>query len=98
MNRLQPGVGPHHARSDESERRSAARIKTLKISQIVYHHQQCVIDCLILGLSEGGAGLRPADMLNFPNRFQLRFQDGSSYNCDTCWQNGDKLGVQFLGA
>ena len=85
------------AHSDQSERRSAPRSKTLKSGQIVYNHQHCVIDCLVLGLSSGGAALMSADMLNFPNRFQLRLQDGSSYDCETCWCNGEKLGVRFLG-
>ena len=84
------------------ERRSAARTKTLKSGQIVYNNGHCVIDCLVLCLSEAGATLQPtqsgsADILNLPENFQLRFKNEPSCNCEVCWQHGNKLGVRFVG-
>ena len=84
------------------ERRSAARTKTLKSGQIVYNNGHCVIDCLVLCLSEAGAALQPtqsssADILKYPENFQLRFENEPSCNCEVCWQHGNKLGVRFVG-
>ncbi len=84
------------------ERRSAARAKTLKSGQIVYNNGRCVIDCLILSRSEAGAALQPtqsssADLLKYPENFQLRFENEPSRNCEVRWQRGNKLGVRFVG-
>ncbi len=47
-------------------------------------------------MSEGGAVIQPADRLNFPNQFLLRFRFGPTYTCKVCWKKGNKIGIRFV--
>ncbi len=86
------------ARDDDDHRRQHARMRTLKSGQIVYNNANCVADCLILNLSDGGAALQAADFFDFPSNFVLKLHHGESYRCEVCWQHGKKLGVRFQNA
>lgn len=98
--RHQPAAGEKATAGGEEgsvdERRRAPRARIIKSGEIVYDGRKCVMDCLILSLSEGGAAIQPQDMLNFPERFQLRLKFGPTHDCRVCWQHGNKLGVRFL--
>jgi DNA-binding response OmpR family regulator len=85
-------------RDDDDPRRQHARVRTLKSGQIVYNNANCVADCLILNLSDGGAALQAADFIDFPSDFVLKVHHGESYRCEVCWQHGKKLGVRFQNA
>ena len=87
-------VGPRS--DDEESRRQHDRTRTLKSGQIVYDNANCVADCVILNLSEGGAALQAADFFDFPSTFELKVQHGATYRCEVCWQLGKKLGVRFV--
>lgn len=81
---------------DEESRRQQHRKRTLKSGQIVYNNANCIADCLILNLSEGGAALQAADFFDFPSAFVLKVHHGETYRCEVCWQLGKKLGVRFV--
>ena len=84
-------LGPHG-----EERRREPRTRVFKSGEIVYGANQCVVECVVLNLSQGGAAIQPADMLNIPARFTLRIKLEATHDCEVRWQYGNKLGVRFL--
>ena len=101
----EPATGT--ARSDEYERRQQScddddvrrqhsRMRTLKSGQIIYNNANCVADCLILNMSDGGAALQLTDIFDVPTQIVLKEKQGKMYRCEVCWQHGKKLGVRFL--
>jgi DNA-binding response OmpR family regulator len=83
-------------RDDDESRRQQGRMRTLKSGQIIYNHANCVADCLILNLSDGGAALQAADFFDVPTNIVLKVHHGETYRCEVCWQHGQKLGVRFV--
>jgi DNA-binding response OmpR family regulator len=83
-------------RDDNVIRRSDTRVRTLKGGQIIYNNANCIADCLILDMSDGGASLQAADAIDLPIYVTLKVLHGQSYNCEVCWQHGRKLGVRFI--
>ncbi len=79
-----------------ADRRQAPRIRLIKSGLIVYHDNKCVMDCIVLSVSDSGAALQPADTLNLPEHFDLQIKFGARHNCHVCWMHGNKLGVRFL--
>ncbi|MEE9159625.1 MAG: response regulator [Gammaproteobacteria bacterium] len=86
---LQPG-------KSASERRSDSRSAMIKSGQIVYRAATCVMDCVILNLSDEGAALQPEDPHRLPATFNLAIHHGPTYHCEVCWRHRNKLGVRFL--
>ena len=96
-----PGRADHadrrsQSRDDEAVRRSHPRIRTLKGGQIIYNNANCIADCLILNMSDGGASLQATDAIDLPIHVTLKEKQGKSYKCEVCWQHGKKLGVRFI--
>jgi len=88
-------------RDKDDNRRRVKRFKTLKSGEIVYNFQdsdrsQCVMGCLILNLSAGGAALQPADTYKGPQIFTLQIKLGPKHLCQVCWKHRDKVGVRFI--
>jgi DNA-binding response OmpR family regulator len=90
-------AGDAQTRSN-GDRRSALRARTIKSGLIVFHQNQCDMDCLVLSLSDDGAALQPTDSLNIPDNFVLKIKDGTVHQCRVCWRHGNKLGVRFADA
>ncbi len=88
------GVQPR----SNGDRRGALRTRTIKSGLIVFHRNQCDMDCLVLSLSDDGAALQPTDNLNIPDNFVLKIKDGEIHQCQVCWRHGNKLGVRFVDA
>lgn len=84
------------SRDDEEIRRAQHRVRTLKGGQIIYNNANCIADCLILNMSDGGAALQATDTIELPNHLTLKEKQGKSYECEVCWQHGRKLGVRFI--
>lgn len=82
--------------SDKVLRRRHKRVKTLKAAQIVYKNSSCVIDCLVVNMSDGGAALQIAKLADLPETFLLKLQHGPTYRCHVCWRHKNKLGVMFV--
>jgi hypothetical protein len=78
-----------------SERRSAARAKTLKTATIVYDRGRCTMVCTVLELSPTGAKLRPQDTIWVPESFDLRLPDGSTRHCDVVRKVRADIAVRF---
>ncbi len=84
------------SRDDEKVRRNHPRVRTLKGGQIIYNNANCIADCLILNMSDGGASLQATDTIDWPTQVTLKEKQGKTYKCEVCWQHGKKLGVRFI--
>ncbi len=77
------------------ERRRHRRFKTDRPARIA---QGPGIDCRIVDLSHGGAGIQLlADHFDLPTSFQMVLGQDTRYTCRVCWRQGRRLGVKFLG-
>jgi len=80
---------------DTSERRGNSRVSVIKSGQIIYRASTCVMDTIILDISEHGAALQPEDPHRLPESFSLKIHHGPSYYCQVCWRYRNKVGVRF---
>lgn len=92
------GEAPGDRPRSNGDRRGSLRTRTIKSGLIVFHQNQCDMDCLVLSLSDDGAALQPTDSLNIPDNFVLKIKDGTVHQCRVCWRHGNKLGVRFADA
>ncbi len=94
-----PRATPGQPADDEGSsagRRQEPRTRLIKSAQIVYDDNKCLMDCIVLSLSDGGAALQPEDTLNLPEKFELQIKFGPTHDCRVCWMHGHKVGVRFL--
>lgn len=56
------------------------------------------MDCVIVNMSEGGAKLRPADMLGCPDEFALQLHGNNFLDCEVIWRKHNVLGVRFVSS
>lgn len=79
-----------------SKRRSRrfVRSKLIKAAQIGFGGT--VIDCVLLDISIGGAQVQLLRQAYVPGLATLRFQDGASRTALRRWQNGEKVGFEFV--
>ncbi|MEE8501428.1 MAG: response regulator [Kiloniellales bacterium] len=98
MGRAQHATASQPADGGDSstDRRQAPRTRLIKSAQIFYDDNKCLMDCIVLSLSDGGAALQPEDTLNLPEKFELQIKFGARHDCHVCWVHGNKLGVRFL--
>lgn len=92
----QPVASEDGASDQGGARRTGVRVRTLKAAQIVFRNYNCVIDCLLLNVSAGGAALQCSDPANVPDHFVLQLRNGPRFSCEVCWRHGNKIGVRFL--
>jgi hypothetical protein len=78
-----------------SERRQSRRRKALKSALVVFKNGYCDIKCQILDFSEGGALLKPADIVQVPNQFLLKPSTGPSRECEVVWRGRTTIGVRY---
>jgi DNA-binding response OmpR family regulator len=72
----------------------ARRTKTLKSGKILLGSP---VECVLLDLSEGGAGLKIFDPeLELPQTFTLEISTGAKRQCEIRWRSFDKIGVKFI--
>jgi DNA-binding response OmpR family regulator len=76
--------------------RRGTRTALLKAGQVIYQAATCVMDCIILNLSDHGAAIQPTDPGRLPSSFQLKIHHGPTFLCEVCWRHRNKLGVRFL--
>ena len=90
------GADEPEAAPPAPNRRIDRRHASLKSAKIAY---KSGIDCIVLNLSSGGAALQmPAEDTTCPSKFTMRLKSGAVYRCETCWREGDRLGVKFISA
>ena len=84
------------------DRRRHRRFKTIKrawIDRGPRFDDGSRIDCTIVDLSHGGAGVRlPEDKTELPPTFDLELETGAAFRCRLCWSQGNRAGIQFLEA
>lgn len=83
------------AREGGSDRRRQPRKATLKTGRIIYRNATCSAECQIKNLSDGGASLQLADLIELPDSFELEFRGGPTRHCEVRWRRGIHLGVVF---
>lgn len=80
------------------ERRRHPRSRVLRRARIVFRGGHSTIDVILLDLSDGGARLRSPGLLAIPERFELRIENGPSYDAAVAFRHADTTGVRFLDA
>jgi hypothetical protein len=55
-------------------------------AQIIFRNGYCSMKCNIEGISEGGALLRPADIILCPNKFVLKPRFDLPRDCEVVWR------------
>jgi hypothetical protein len=78
------------------EQRKWRRKAVLNSAKILYRNRTCVMQCLVLNVSEGGAKLRPADMASCPDQFTLQLDDSRARDCEVVWRKSPFLGIRFI--
>jgi hypothetical protein len=78
-----------------SDRRREKRERTLRHGKVIYSGSSCMMDCLVLDLTEGGARIKPADIMLCPEEFVLKIQYSPLRSCEVVWRKNTELGVRF---
>lgn len=92
---VEPQIEPPTCEPQGSNRRQHKRVKTIKTAEIIHEHGTA--DCVILNMSDGGAGLRlPHNFLDCPTTFTLRLESGRCRQCRMCWRDHDHIGVEYI--
>lgn len=78
------------------DRRTSRRRRVIRRGKVIFRNHTCIMDCMILDISEGGARIRPVDTAYLPEDFTLRIHDGEVRHCELVWRSKDVLGVRFL--
>jgi hypothetical protein len=84
-----------------SERRGAARRRTLRRARVVVNNSYSTFDALVRDVSEGGAQLKLPTAWALPTEFELQILTPlgtveTIVPCQKKWQSGDHLGAQFV--
>ena len=77
------------------ERRQDPRAQMLRRARVVFRSGHCVVECVVLDLSSGGARLKFTGILALPPRFELRLDSGLSRPAEIRFRGADVAGVQF---
>ncbi len=75
--------------------RAHPRKKMLKPAQIVYQDGNCVIDCVVADLSEGGTRIKHTDIFSCPDSFELQMKDQPARRCKVIQKSARGVGVKF---
>lgn len=79
------------------DRRKSERRRVLRRGRIVFRKGHSAIDCVLMNLSDHGACLRGPAMLVVPKHFELRIENGPSYDVETAHRSAEIIGVRFVG-
>jgi hypothetical protein len=77
------------------EQRRFPRHRALLGARIVFRGGLCSMDCHIVGVSAGGATLRPDDPAACPKAFLLKPRLEPPRKCEVVWRRGCLLGVRY---
>jgi hypothetical protein len=84
-----------HRRLPPVERRRFPRRRALLGGRIVFRGGLYSMDCHIVGISAGGATLRPNDPPSCPKEFLLKPRLEPTRKCEVIWRRGYLLGVRY---
>ncbi len=79
----------------EQQYRKQKRMKTIKSGQIIFHHDHCLVKCLVKDLTNNGAKLETEIAIDCPDDFKLALQDGRTFDCFVAWRKANVIGVRF---
>jgi len=79
-------------------RRNASRSRALKSAKLIYGagFNATVIDCLLIEMSEGGARVETAIMMQVPETLSLRLGDNTERQVRRRWALGNEIGLEFI--
>jgi PilZ domain len=83
--------------NDRSEdRRAHPRKKMIKRAKIVYQDGNCLLDCIVADLSQGGVRLKHTDIFSCPNTFELQMEGEPARRCEVVQKSAHEVRVKFL--
>ena len=79
-------------------RRSASRSRALKSAKLIYGagFNATVIDCLLIEMSDTGARVETAIMMQIPETLSLRLGDNTERQVRRRWAQGNEIGLEFI--
>jgi len=78
------------------QRRRYVRTKVSKAAKIFFGHCEA-IDCVVIDLSIGGAGIIAPNVAAIPDEFDLSFDSARTLRpCRTAWRSATAMGVAFI--
>jgi len=78
------------------DRRQVPRAHVLQRGRIVYRRGWSSLDCVVLDLSSGGARIKVGAWLGYPDRFELRIENGPAREAMVRYRAADVTGVEFV--
>lgn len=82
-----------------TERRRAARSRTLIGGKVIFNQRQSTLDCMVRNLSEDGALLVFPGSVALPDLFELHLPvKRESRMVRTRWRDSERIGVAFAAA
>jgi hypothetical protein len=82
----------------ELDRRQETRPRAIKSGKMMFgFFSPTVIDCLVLEVSDAGARVETAVMVQVPERLTLRLNDGTKLRARRVWARGNQIGLAFPG-
>ncbi|BCJ90257.1 hypothetical protein IZ6_09920 [Terrihabitans soli] len=82
---------------ETDNKRTAARLRSLKGAHLVLPNRIGTFACTIRNLSATGACAEMPSTLSVPNRVTLRMDDGTPERlCDVVWRTETRLGLHFV--
>lgn len=82
--------------SDEQNRRTTHRMRTLKGAEIVFNGGFSAFECVVKDLSDVGARIMMGDATGVPDHFELVIpHDKLRRKCTVRWRRYNTLGVSF---
>jgi len=85
-----------HPSTADGDRRASQRWRLIRWGRAIFRDGSCIVSCVILDLSEGGARIRPLDTVDLPEEFVLELRDGEARRCEFVWREGEVIGVRFV--
>lgn len=81
-----------------SERRVAARSKSLLQGRVYYNNRRASLDCVIRDITSEGARLKFSGTVTVPQTFELYIpHKHEAYRAKVAWHRGEEIGVTFDG-
>jgi hypothetical protein len=79
-------------------RRNTSRSRALKSAKLIYGagFNATVVDCLLIEMSDAGARVETAIMMQIPETLSLRLGDNTERQVRRRWAVGNEIGLEFI--
>jgi hypothetical protein len=78
------------------DRRRTPRQLTIKMGHLAFGN--AVENCVVFDLSRSGARIWLLNPVGVSEAVVLHLSDGGVFNARRCWERGDEVGFEFMGA